>query len=652
MTGNDGRDYLTGIYNRKWLFEDCPVTDESGQFSVIYMDLDNFKAVNDLYGHEEGDRVLKYTAEAIKGSAEDGYPVRMSGDEFVLVLPGDRTRENLTEIYKNIVRKIAEGQKTEAGLALISLSAGAITRQGEGQSLQEVMNLGDNAMYMAKHAGKRRCVFYEDIKDKAEHDKRIEDEAPQAIKDDCFVLRLNPLLNMQNGMLEQTRVIAVWVRADGRELMPGEYRPILESNGYIRMLDTYLLEKLFRMLADMDISGFEAQNIRFSMEMSWLHFLDRKLENVLLEYSGKYNVPLSAIDISIAERALTARNIDRLIFGMKQLSEHGVSMSMKNFGSNFISIRYLNAVPVQAYMFDSKWLTASLEDEKNRRLVKSVIRLTKNAHKMVVAIGETEKLDRRFLADCGCDAIGDNAKQEFYEAGVYADIIEEKIPTNSSVIYDFNGNLKDRLGRYEGRFDGIGITFARGVTDNSGAVHFAGGDIGKNVIELPKEIFARNSYTIALWVYPEKEMNWSSAVYARFDGGFISFVPYTNADDGISVFRISVDSEGFFDTSCRAIKLNAWSHLCYAYDADSETVRSYINGRKGVVFSGNMPTMIGCRKVLLGGDPFQKSYVGSISSLCIYDYALSDSAAEELYQGYTKEPGFRGLKEDYWMDTE
>ena len=201
------------------------------------------------------------------------------------------------------------------------------------------------------------------------------------------------------------------------------------------------------------------------------------------------------------------------------------------------------------------------------------------------------------------------------------------------------------------RIIGDGITYISGVSDRHGGIHFSGGEIGENVVELPGALFPKDSYTIALWVYPEKKMNWSSAVYARYDGGFISFVPYTGADDGISVFRISVDNEGFFDITTRAIRLNEWSHMCFAYDAKSESVRSYINGRKGPLSQMSMPVMIGCRQVLLGGDPFQRSYVGSISSLCIYNYALSDREAEHLYQSYAAEPGFCGSSEEYWMDT-
>lgn len=649
-TGN--RDYLTGSYNRKWLFEDCPVCSQSGQFSVIYIDVDNFKPVNDLYGHEAGDRVLQYVANAIRDCAPAGYPVRLSGDEFVLVLPGEWDKEQLESIYEKIVRSIALGQSNDMALALISLSAGVMTREYDEQSLQDILECADKTMYTAKRSGKRRCVFYDDIREDDERSRRIVDEVSSAVADDRFEFRFNPLLNMQSGMLEMTRVTAYWLREDGTVLEPSEYRPVLEGNGYVRVLDMYLLEKLFSLLSEINLEVYEEMGLRFSIELSWIHFLDRRLDKMLLNLSEKYKVKLSDIDIAVSENSITARDTDRLIFGMKRIAEMNISISIKNFGSCFASVRYMNRLPVGTFVFDSKWLSENLIENNDRRLVRSTIRLVKDAHKTIVAFGYADKMDREFLTACGCDAMGDKSESSFYEYPDYAEFVSDKLLRKCGAVYDFCGDLKTVDAKNEGAISGDGVTYEKGVTDERGALRFAGGAVGENVVELPPSLFSKDSYTISLWVYPEKEMNWASALYARFDGGFISFVPYTNADDGISVFRISVDEEGFFDTTCRAMMMNEWSHICIAYDAKSESVRMYINGRKGPASNGGMPMMRGCRKVVIGGDPFQRSYVGSISSLCIYNYALSGNEVKDLYESYTKERGFKGFREEYWMDTE
>ena len=251
MFGQAYQDFLTGIYNRNWLFEKSPVTERRMRFSLMYMDLDNFKTVNDVYGHEEGDRVLKCAADALAGSVgEDGYPVRMSGDEFVLLFTKVLSQEEFTEIYGQILREIFQHRTTVPGISVISVSAGAVISETEETTLHEMLKMGDETMYVAKRSGKRRCVFYDDIKEQRALEHRIEDEAPDAVKKDLFSLEFLPLLNMQSNMLEMTEVVPVWNCADGTKFYPKDYRPVLENNGYIRELDLYIVDKLFRVLQE------------------------------------------------------------------------------------------------------------------------------------------------------------------------------------------------------------------------------------------------------------------------------------------------------------------------------------------------------------------------------------------------------------------
>ena len=650
MNEQEYRDYLTGLYNRKWLFEECPLKRNREPFSLIYIDLDNFKTVNDLYGHEEGDLVLKQVADALSQSASDVFAVRMSGDEFVLVLSGEQDRKTLTAIYETVLSKIEEKRCEVPGLSVVSVSAGAVNSTEAEGDLLTALNLGDDAMYAAKRSGKHRCVFYEDIREEMLRVKRIQDEAPEAVAQDRFELLCNPLLNLQNGTLMQTRIVALWHREDKTVLYPSQYRPTLESNGFIRVLDQFLLEKLLREMSCFSDRRLLKRKLRFSLEISAILLLDRGLPEKLKALLAENGVKPSELDFSVTERCLLSRDAASLIEGMREIAKTGVSLSLKNYGANFAAIRYLNLLPVETFRFDQRWLRQSLKNHQDRKIVKSVIRMTKDAKKTVAAVGEFDGDERKFLASCGCDASGDYGEDGLFDGTAYKKYIKETLPKDGGVVYDFLHTLEDRDRHYPGVIRGEGIAFVSGISDLHGAVHFPGGNIGENVIELPPRLFAQNSYSIAFWIRPEKMTNWSSAVYMRFEGGFSSFVPYTNADDGISVYRISVDDEGFFDTTSRATRLGEWSFLCFAYDATGEALRYYINGRRAH-FETDMPLQLGCRQVLLGGDPFQRSFEGAISSLCIYEYALSDGEVGKMYQSYLKEPGFAGSTEDYWMDS-
>lgn len=644
-------DFLTGIYNRSWLFEKSPVVEQRMKFSLMYMDLDNFKTVNDVYGHEAGDSVLKCAADALsKNAGEDGFPVRMSGDEFVLIFTRVLSKEEFTEIYGNILRDIFMNRTTIPGISVISVSAGAVISESEHTTLHEMLKMGDETMYVAKRSGKRRCVFFDDIKEQRAMEHKIEEEASDAIKNDRISFEFLPLLNMQSSMLELTEVVPVWTCPDGTKFYPEDYRPVLENNGYIREMDLYIVDRLFRILDRFQYSADKGRKIRFSIELSRLLFLDRQLENSLKDHFSDYKVTPEEIDISLTEKALGIRGTERMIFGMGRIADLGVTFSLRDFGSNFMAIRYINTIRISTVFFDSEWIMNALKEKQSRKTIRSIVRLVKDANNMIVVKGNPDAADKLFLARRGCDALGNLMEDARIIPERYGEYMKDRIPKNG-IAYAFKENLLDMEGENGGKYIGNGVTFAAGVSDRWGALHFSGGGIGENVVELPASLFSSNSYTISFWIYPEHEINWGSMLYMRYEGGFTSYVPYTNVGDGISCFRISDDENGFFDTGCRAMRLNEWCHISIAYDAADETVRYFINGRRGHVTS-DMPMQIGCRQVLLGGDPFQRTCEGFLSSLRIYDYALSDDDMRKLYEGYKKEEGYRGATEDYWLETE
>ncbi len=648
-------DYMTGLYNRKWLFERCCDELKKENFTILFMDLDNFKTVNDLYGHDEGDRVLKFFSDVLKNTEKGSYPVRMSGDEFVLIFDRPVPADEMTGFYNELTAAVKREAAELPSLSHISVSAGVNTSSGEND-LQKTLNSADNAMYQAKREGKGRCVFFEDIRESVMKEKKIADEAPGALREGRFDILFDPLINLQSSLPEQTRAAVVLKEPGGEPEDAEEFRYVLEENGFIRELDESLLMKLFEILSGMDEdvlkkSISKSRRIRLSFEVSGLLLIDSEFGKTLKKGMQEYGIDPELIDIAVSEKAFAGRNAELLISAIKSIKELGVTLSIKDFGNNFSSIRYLTSIPVSTVRFDPCWLNKSLSDERERKILKSVIRMVKDLRIKVVAMGVTDKEGMGYLKGYGCDAAGIHGVSQFLSPGDYFELIRERIPESDGIFFDFLQNMKDASGKFEGVLHGDNVSLADGISKMHGAIHFGGGEIEENLAELPESLFSTGSYSIAFWIRPEKNNNWCSAVYIRYQGGFTSLVPYSNAENGISVFRISIDNEDFYDTSCRSVRRGEWNHLCVAYDASNETVRYFINGRKARTGAG-MPVQIGCRKVLLGGDPFQRSFEGSISALCIYDYAITDETVRQLYDSYLKEPGYKGTAEEYWMDTE
>lgn len=183
-----------------------------------------------------------------------------------------------------------------------------------------------------------------------------------------------------------------------------------------------------------------------------------------------------------------------------------------------------------------------------------------------------------------------------------------------------------------------------------GAVRFNGGPKKTNIIEYPPKLFSRNSYTISMWVNADERQLLTSIIYMRYMGGFASVMPYR--DQVECTFRIHEDDNVSIwnDTICRAVDTNTWNHIAVSFDSYSETMRYYINGRIAETYVG-APTLLSCREVILGGDPYQETFKGRISGLIVYDSSKTKEEIATLYESFKLEDGFCGTVEEFWMEN-
>ena len=232
--------------------------------------------------------------------------------------------------------------------------------------------------------------------------------------------------------------------------------------------------------------------------------------------------------------------------------------------------------------------------------------------------------------------------------GEYGGYVQEKIIYGiQKTEFRFIDGFSSSDGKYNCSVTGD-IRLEEGISKEWGSIYFPGGSAMKNVIMLPPAILAESSYTIGMWLKPGIINSWTSVLYARYMGGFMSYVPY--AIGGNSVFRISEDSDlnGWHDILTRQIPPNKWSFVCMAYNAGIS--RCYINGRK-CGYKANIPLLPVCKQIIAGGDPFQSSYNGYLSALVFYGGALSDDEVQDLYQQFLHEDGFNGEEETFWNVT-
>ncbi|MCM1567996.1 MAG: EAL domain-containing protein [Roseburia sp.] len=640
-------DFLTGLYNRKGLYEKYQELSSSSVVHFMFLDLDNFKTVNDVYGHKAGDELLISVANIFKECGKHAVTARLGGDEFVLLFSEYKSREDLIDTANHILSEINNCSKQNGFLTVVSVSIG-IVYHAKNHTLEQLLEKSDMAMYQAKQNGKSCYIFYNDMEEKILLEKEMEALSEEAIKKGRFKIFYEPVLHMQNSILIESRVCVRWMKDENTIWDSKDFRPLFEKNDFIKKLDYYTFEEVCK-----DLQEFHKSNdklLKWSIQLSRLLFLDESLGFHLQEIMRKYHVKAEEFELNLEESTFGIRSTDRLIQNIEALKKLGFSISIIHFGEDFSCLRYLRNLPVDSIKFDEVYLKENLCNSKGRQIVKTLIKLGKDLKLLVVSHGIENKKDVFFLNGCGCDA----ASGAFYSEPLtflqYVEIVKEHIAfQDNRKAFPFKQDISTEDGSVTGEFHGENIKFVPGISDKWGAISFPGGDASCNVISLPGSLFYSNSYTIAFWVYEEKINIWASVIYMRYLGGFGSYVP--NIGMGQSVFRINEDMNVsvWHDTTCREIPLHKWYFVVVTYDSFSEFVRYYINGRRAG-YRVEVPTLISCRQVIFGGDPFQKSFEGRISAFMVYNSVKTDEEIEALYNSFFDEPGFCGEREDFWME--
>lgn len=644
-------DILTGLYNRSGLYENFGDFVNGDIFSLLFMDLDNFKTVNDVYGHSEGDNLLSVIGEIINIVAEDALKVRLGGDEFLIIIKGRKTREELIDFSEKLFDAIRMKKNYSPGFSVISSSIGIVLNATVDEDINKLLNKADVALYSAKSRGKACYVFYNDMEEKITKENNISRMAGEAVEKQHFKIKFHPIMHMQTSKIVRIDAYAIWYLDDNSILLSKDYRPVFERTGFIKKFDMYIFELICREIQQIKR---EIKKIpRVSVVFSRITLLNPELPDNMLDIMDRYEVTVNDIEISVEESIFGIRGNERIVEAMNILDSKGFCMSVTKFGKDFSCVKYLKALPIESIRFDSKFLDDNYDDIKGRQTIKTFVRMGKEYNLLVIGYGVDSNEKIKFLDGCGCDAMSDAYNTNQFEIDELIPYLKEHCNLEEEITsFKFNGNLTTTNGKYTGEIRGEGIEFGKGINNEWGAVIFHGGEINENVISLPKEIFYENSYTISMWIKPECPQILTSAIYMRYMGGFASVMPYRR-NNVTSTFRIHEDSDVsvWHDASTRSVKPGTWNHLVVSYDSYNETMRYYINGRKGSTYTG-APVLVNCREVILGGDPFQESFKGAISGLIIYDGVKSDNEVRKLYESFKNVEGFCGVSEKFWLENE
>lgn len=401
-------DPLTGLLNRRSLQENLEyilrVSDRyNHRAALLFIDLDNFKAINDSYGHETGDQLLIHIAKILKEfTRESDLVSRIGGDEFIIVLTDIKDRHSVEDFAKKLLEKLASTYWINSHQFTLTSSMGAAIYPDDGQDVDGLMRFSDAAMYEAKRAGKNRFVLFDEkIRKKIEERRDIVGDLKKALTvRDQIVLYFQPQIDLCSGEVIGAEVLTRWHHPTRGIIFPGEYIPLIEGTALMNRYDDYVLQMAFKQLQLWN--DRYGKRWKLGINLSAGQFSSRRLIENLEEYVHRFRIDPDQIDLEITE-SLPMQDIATAIGTLQSIKALGFSISIDDFGTGYSSLSYLQKLPFDIIKIDREFVKDMHRIEDSRAIVNLMIQMGKTLGKKTIAEGPDIKEHIAILKELGCD---------------------------------------------------------------------------------------------------------------------------------------------------------------------------------------------------------------------------------------------------------
>ncbi|MBX9794154.1 MAG: EAL domain-containing protein [Burkholderiaceae bacterium] len=414
-------DGLTGLPNRKLFSARLEsaiksATDEGYPVSVLMLDLDRFKNINDALGHPVGDRVLHAVAERLRGAVrKTDILARLGGDEFAVVLPGTAVAA-AREIAAQIITALETPVTVDGQPVDVRTSIGIACAPEHGTDAYTVLRHADNAMYAAKK-GNRGCSVFEPGRSGAPQKYlTLLGELRRAVENDELVLYFQPKVDLKTGTTTQAEALVRWNHPQRGLIPPGDFIPFAEQTGFIRVITRWVIRRAIRQCGE-----WQAQGIRVavSVNICTRDLLDGELAQLVGDDLAQAGVDAKWLCMEITENSVMeepARSLDTLL----QLHQLGVKLSIDDYGTGYSSLSYVRKLPVGELKIDQSFVRTMSTDSDDAMIVKSTIELGHNMGMQVVAEGVEDLAILALLKQMGCDCAQGYCVSKPLPAGPFA----------------------------------------------------------------------------------------------------------------------------------------------------------------------------------------------------------------------------------------
>jgi len=406
-------DQLTGLPNRTLLVDRLnqvlSASSRTGAYgALLFIDLDNFKTINDTLGHDTGDELLKLVADRLNACVRAGDTVaRLGGDEFILMLAG------LSALERGAASQVdAVGEKI---LELLNLpfqlhktqsrctpSIGVALFRGQGNTVDELLKQADIAMYKSKAAGRNAIHFFDPEMESAMVQRaELEADLRGSLENDHFVIFYQPQV-MNEKTLSGAEALVRWKHPSRGMVSPADFIPLAEETGLILPLGIWVLETACKQLATWADQP-RMSGLRIAVNISAHQIRQPNFVELVLNIVNETGANPNRLKLELTE-SLMVENIQDIIEKMEALNAAGVTFSLDDFGTGYSSLSYLKLLPLKQLKIDQSFVRDVLTDPNDAAIARTVVSLGESLGLDVIAEGVETKLQRDFLAKIGCHA--------------------------------------------------------------------------------------------------------------------------------------------------------------------------------------------------------------------------------------------------------
>jgi diguanylate cyclase (GGDEF)-like protein/PAS domain S-box-containing protein len=399
-------DPLTGLANRTLLQDRLAAAVARSnrartRGALAFLDLDNFKHINDNFGHEAGDTVLREVAARLRENVREGDTVaRVGGDEFVLVINEQPCLEALGDLVERVRTSVAAPVAVGGREILPGTSIGVAVFPDDGNNAEQLMRAADAAMYHAKTLGRNNSQFYsEDLNQAVHQHLMLEAGLRRAIFEGELELDYQPKVDLRSGRMVGAEALVRWRHPEEGLIGPDRFIPVAEQTGLIVPLGEWALERACAFLSALRAGGEE--DFVISVNLSARQLRQRQFVAKLAGMLQRHGVPPAALELEVTESQLMDRPADALSV-LGQLKELGVRLSIDDFGTGYSSLSHLQQFPVDYIKIDRSFL-GGVSREGHAVIARTIIALGHNLRMGVIAEGVETREQLHFLREHGCD---------------------------------------------------------------------------------------------------------------------------------------------------------------------------------------------------------------------------------------------------------